>query len=780
MYVASDGDGVFQSSDGGLSWSRVNAGLTTRNVGLVRSLPLPEGEEITVAAGTQQGMFAKSPTESAWRRVVSDDLQIMDVTSVVSEGNGYLVAGASDGTLLVSSADPSVWKRVGMLPDADGITSVAGFIDKDGEPVIVIGTASGGLFLSDDLGQSFRRMNPDWPARTEDCLGNPLPEAVEDLNIRSIRVEFDDSGQPLLFVNTWFKAVLVSTDLGETWEWRGSDLVCDEQADKTEYAVPHYRNLELTESPEGDWFLAAFDGLYRSQDEGHTWHQLETLPVFLVRGMGVSPANGNDFRVAVTTYGGGAYFSDDLGDNWVIANKGLLTTRLADIEFSPNFWNDGKVIVGEKEHLPSLRADGEGWIENDLVYRGFRRWLAIVLRYHAGLPASMSTDLLLSEFEWTQIWPMQLAFSPNYSEDETIFIGHRRHGVWWSSDGGEDWERDWDGEIAFITALAVSPDFQNDRTVLAAMRGAGIYKTDDGGRNWRLSNTGFRFLDSADAPESSNFVIDRPLYAAMKDVLLVVSPDFGNDQTAFASSAEGLFQSRDGGDNWAPVPVSEEFAKAPVTALGISPDFRNDRMLLVSFKGRGLGISRDGGASVEVLHGNLLQENWELRLIEFSPNFRDDGIIIGATEEDVLVSRDRGVSWRRISRPVRYEDWRGEDRGPVEFSENWERELDAGFSGPSQAVSTTPGSRATLRFNGPSVSWLGERGPDGGKAKVYVDGSLRASIDLYAPARHLAQEVFSLDGLGDGPHVIEIEVHQSNNPQSGGYRVTVDALDIAR
>jgi len=494
----------------------------------------------------------------------------------------------------------------------------------------------------------------------------------------------------------------------------------------------------------------------------------------------VSPANGDEFQIAITTYGGGAYFSSDRGESWTIANKGLVTTRLADIEFSPDYWNDNKVIVGEKEHLPSLHSNGGAWIENDLVYRGFRRWLAIVLRYHAHLPESVSTDLLLSDFEMTQIWPMQLAFSPDYAEDETIFIGHRRHGVWRSSDGGEGWERDWEGQLAFITALAVSPTFGEDETVFAAMRGAGVYKTEDGGESWRLANKGFRFLDTIDPPTSSNYVIDRPLYAAMKDVLLVVSPDFGNDQVVFASSAEGLYRSEDAAENWQSVTVPDEFAGAPVTALGISPYFHADRTIVASFKGRGLGISRDKGQSFRALPANLLEENWELKLIEFSPNYASDGVIIGGTEEDLLISSDRGESWRRVARPVRYEDWRGEDWGPMEFPGSWERELNAKFSGSSQAVSVVPGSRAKLRFVGNSVSWIGERGPDSGRAIVYIDGEFRSEIDLYAKARLSTDTLFSVHDLAHDAHVIEIEVSDSKNDESSGYRVTVDAVDIVR
>ena len=780
MYVSSDGDGVFLSTDRGASWQRHNDGLASRNVGMLASFPVSETAAGILAAGSVHGMFVRLADSEAWQRVVSDDLQVTAFAGELYEGRALLAAGAADGTLLLSDGDPRQWNRVGWLAEAGGITSLAWVRQDAGRPVLIAGTAGQGLYRSDDLGRSFSRLNADWPARTHDCKGKPLEQPLEDLNIRAIRAQYDDDGAATLFINTWNKAILVSQDLGASWEWRGNTLVCDEQADKPAYRVPHYRNTEATDSVHNDWFLAAFDGLYRSHDEGHTWHQLETLPVFHPRGLGVSPSRDGEYRVALTTYGGGAYFSADLGGTWTIANRGLLTTRLADIEFSPAYWDDGMVIVGEKEHLPRLADDGESWIENDLVYQGFRRWLAIVLRYHVGLPKSASYDVLLSDFEQTQIWPMQLAFSPDFVRDDSVFIGHRRHGVWRSSDRGADWERDWEGDLAFITALAVSPDFANDETVFGAMRGAGVYKTDDGGRNWRLANNGFRFLDSVDAPESPNYVIDRPLYAAMKDVLLVVSPDFRNDQTVFASSAEGLFRSDDAAESWQPVDVSAAFEGAPVAAIGISPDYARDSTLIVSFKGRGLAISRDKGASFEALAGNLMAQNWELRMIEFSPDYAADGVIVGATEQEFLVSRDRGVTWQRPTRPVRYEDWRGEDRGPMEFDGSWARELDPVFSGSSQAATTETGATARLRFTGPSVTWIGERGPDGGQADIMIDGRKHVTVDLYTEARYRGDRIYTVDGLSAGAHVIEIVVHEKKNIHSSGQRVTIDALDTLR
>jgi hypothetical protein len=413
-----------------------------------------------------------------------------------------------------------------------------------------------------------------------------------------------------------------------------------------------------------------------------------------------------------------------------------------------------------------------------MVYRGWRRRIGAGLERRFGFSPDYGTKLFLSDRERTRVWPMQIELSPGFDMDRTMFVGLRQHGVWKSTDAGENWERDWDGPLEFVTALQVSPDYPNDHTVFAGMRGNGILVSRDGGETWQLSNQGFRYLNDVRAPESPNYTIDPPLHTAIKDVLLVVSPNYAKDRIVFASSAAGLYRSLDGAGTWHELTVSPSLIDVPVNALGISPAFLADETVVVSFKGRGLFRSTDGGESFESIGQDLLDKNLDLKLIKFSPDYSIDGTIFGATDEVVLRSMDKGVTWTAIDRPVRYEDWRGEDRGPIQFAGNWTRESGAGFSASTQAVSAQQGAQATLNFYGNQINWIAERGPAGGLATVIVDGVEVAHIDLYSEQTTTREPVLNLPDLDKGPHSIVIEVSGTKNAKSTGYRIAIDGFDV--
>jgi hypothetical protein len=60
-----------------------------------------------------------------------------------------------------------------------------------------------------------------------------------------------------------------------------------------------------------------------------------------------------------------------------------------------------------------------------------------------------------------------------------------------------------------------------------------------------------------------------------------------------------------------------------------------------------------------------------------------------------------------------------------------------------QAKSTNAaGAKATFRFKGDGIAWVGPIGPTRGKAKVYIDGTLVATVDTYAASFSPARVLF--------------------------------------
>jgi hypothetical protein len=103
------------------------------------------------------------------------------------------------------------------------------------------------------------------------------------------------------------------------------------------------------------------------------------------------------------------------------------------------------------------------------------------------------------------------------------------------------------------------------------------------------------------------------------------------------------------------------------------------------------------------------------------------------------------------------------------------------FSGWYAHISATPGAQATLRFNGTSISWIGNRGPDAGIARVFLDGVLAGEVDLYHPSSPQVQAIlFTSASLADANHTLTVEATGQKNANSTDARVVVDAFDVTR
>ena len=130
---------------------------------------------------------------------------------------------------------------------------------------------------------------------------------------------------------------------------------------------------------------------------------------------------------------------------------------------------------------------------------------------------------------------------------------------------------------------------------------------------------------------------------------------------------------------------------------------------------------------------------------------------------------------------------RVEDDDPsIAYSGSWTPDTGRNWSGTSLQTgagvamrSATAGSRAEFTFTGPSVSWIGFRGPWIGMADVSVDGGATTRIDLYSPTESVQVPVFTATNLAAGAHTLRIDVVGDKNPASTAAWVMVDAFDVA-
>jgi hypothetical protein len=122
----------------------------------------------------------------------------------------------------------------------------------------------------------------------------------------------------------------------------------------------------------------------------------------------------------------------------------------------------------------------------------------------------------------------------------------------------------------------------------------------------------------------------------------------------------------------------------------------------------------------------------DLQLSSSSKTYR---FRVRARDEDGNISAfSTGIAFKTIST--------SESGAAMKYSGSWPLVPSTDYIGGKARTSTAKGASATVTFRGNRIAWLSQRGPSGGVARIYIDGKLKATIDLYAPAKQIKQVVY--------------------------------------
>jgi uncharacterized protein (TIGR03437 family) len=176
--VVASNTGVWQSMDGGLTWTGLNQFLPNLPTGRLRSVPNGvRGVRLSLAGGT--GEIEWAPGEkTAWRPVDGADLQRENLTkaalsqvlghtiSALGTSKDYIYAGDSEGRLQVSPDGGASWPQQFKLADLGAVESI--WVDSNDprvalavlstrpasaqsqtKPTYVLRTMNGGIFWDD-------------------------------------------------------------------------------------------------------------------------------------------------------------------------------------------------------------------------------------------------------------------------------------------------------------------------------------------------------------------------------------------------------------------------------------------------------------------------------------------------------------------------------------------------------------------------------------------------------------------------------------------------------
>jgi hypothetical protein len=118
------------------------------------------------------------------------------------------------------------------------------------------------------------------------------------------------------------------------------------------------------------------------------------------------------------------------------------------------------------------------------------------------------------------------------------------------------------------------------------------------------------------------------------------------------------------------------------------------------------------------------------------------------------------------------------DHPSVRYEGSWQTIANPAVTGGTIAASNVAGAKAHITFNGPDITWIGYECPCAGRARMYIDGVLYGTRDPYNRNHVPYTTMYVFSNLGEGQHVLTIEVTGERDARSTNTYIGVDAFDI--
>lgn len=495
----SDGGGLFESRNGGETWSRVQVGegfLAVRGLDICRKSP----EHMIV--GTLEGAFVSSDGGRSWKRVGAQEFQKVESVAIDPSDPKILYVGTwrlayksndfgRTWTLLdrgmpldsdifsisIHSRNPEIvyasacsgvfrspngarsWTHLRVHPGRLTVRAHVVYIDPTDPHRVFSGTTEG-LFVSSNDGQTWVRLTPE--------------------NVTVNAVQVDPRNNRRIFIGTEYQGLLASEDGGRTWKESNAGFVHR----KISWMIPDRKSSE--------GFLAGLlsgsGGFFRYDHRDHSWELSHIAPgtrilsyLVLPEGKGSLAGTSQGLfwlpegsRVWKTMPGSIAkrtVFCLELDPASPVlyagTDQGIYRTSLSAMDFrlppsyrlSPAVWcihapktAPGLVYAGTSLGVLRSRDKGTTW--------------NVISAY--GLPARASIE--------------SIAVSPS---NKDYLLAGTSAGLFESGNGGVHWRQVGDGMIGTAVSSVIFLDESGEKILAADKTAGGFFYSDSGGANWR-------------------------------------------------------------------------------------------------------------------------------------------------------------------------------------------------------------------------------------------------------------------------------------------------------
>ncbi|MFQ5743535.1 MAG: hypothetical protein ACE5HV_08090 [Acidobacteriota bacterium] len=615
------GDGVYRSRDGGESWQHL--GLDeTHHIGRLVVHPSDPDTAYVAAVGhlwgpnPERGVYKTTDGGASWQQVlrIDDDTGVIDLAMDAADPSilyaaayqrrrrAWGFAGGGLGSGIYRSMDAGAsWTKLsdpalnnGLPTGNTGRIGLAVSASRPEVVMAIIQHADGGVYRSEDRGESWKRVNSL----------DPRPMYYSNLRI-------DPTSDQVVYVVA--TESYVSMDGGESFERLPTRQTYDIGVHSDHHA------LWIDPAEPKHLLLGGDGGLYDSYDRGHSWRKINNFAIGQFYGIGV------DSRDPYWIYGGMQDNHSWRGPSATRRYAGIINDDWQQTDFGDGMYaqpdpddpdtvyidsNDGNIIrfdarTGNRKSirpLPPTQADGEperyrfDWNspihisphDSNTIYFGGNR---LFISHDRGDSWQRTPDLAgnpdRDAIPIMGIVADEQTLSRNdgtgsYGEITTISESPLRAGVLWvgtdngvvrvSRDGGAGWT-DVSANISGVPpGTYVSRVLASRRTASTAYVtfdahrdddfGAYIFRTEDFGQSW------------------TSVVNDLPA-----DAVNVIIEHPRNPDLLFVGTEHGVFCSLDASMHW--LPLRNNLPTVPVDDMLIQPR-END--LVIGTHGRSIWI----------------------------------------------------------------------------------------------------------------------------------------------------------------------------------------------
>ena len=419
---AGTGGGVQRSYNGGLQWNVHPVPDTTATTGAVSQIAFdPADPNRIYAAMVQKGVLRSRNGGTSWVRINSGLVSINTRSLAIANGNRY-VGTADAGVFRAVMPNDSTWTPVnaGLTnPTADALLAEAA-----APATVWVGMDGAGIARSTDSGASWSTLD-----------GGLLDTYGFSLVVRP--------STHAVYVGTGFgDQFWASADAGSSWA-------------RCSYLFSHDSEHGVAVDPLATTtiYLSAYGaGVYRSNDDGRTWFDPDslngTLGNLFVRPLIAWPPQSGHLLVGT---GNGVWESTDGGGHWAAKGSGLPASfSVRSLALQPG--TPATLYVG---------SDTNGVYK--LVDDGTSPWVA----KNAGLKGLFVHDLLAD------------AAAPS------IVYAATDSGLFKTVNGADDWA--WSGAgLPAGTIRALAQDRVNTAALFCGVSGAGVFESVNGGLGWNV------------------------------------------------------------------------------------------------------------------------------------------------------------------------------------------------------------------------------------------------------------------------------------------------------